>query len=132
MPAPVNSQLQALVSEDCQDLLNYLLDEQLPGGEQVVATVQSAAGQAALENVILQIARAYAVCAFEQSTDLEIYSPRLQASLDEYPALLTVVRVYQEHIDLRALNEGLDASAESYQSERLGDYLGQFLPDRLN
>lgn len=132
MPAPVNPQLQALVSEDCQDLLNYLLDEQLPGGEQVVATVQSAAGQAALENVILQIARAYAVCAFEQSTDLEIYTPRLQASLDEYPALLTVVRVYQEHVDLRALNEGLDASAESYQSERLGDYLAQFLPDRLD
>lgn len=132
MPATTNPQLQALVSQDCQDLLAYLLNERLPGAEAVVSTVKSTAGLAALENVILQIARAHAACAFEQSTDLEIYSPRLQASLDEYPALLTVVRVYHDHIDLRALNEGMEPSAERYQVERLEEYLGQFLPGRLD
>ena len=131
MSAIAHPQLQALVSEDCQDLLAYLLNEQVQGGEEVIQVVRRQPGLAALENVILQIARAYASCAFEQPTDLDIYTPRLQASLDEYPDLLTVVRVYHAHIDLRALNDGLSDESESYQVERLSDYLGQFLPERL-
>lgn len=130
-PSPPNPELQALVSEDCRDLLSYLINENIVGGKQVVELASQPVGQAALENVVLQIARAYAVCAFEQATDLDMFTPRIQASLDAFPGLVAVVRAYQGNVDLAALNEDLSAQAQDYQSERLEDYLGQFLPERL-
>lgn len=132
MAATANPQLQSLVSKDCQDLLAYLLNEQVPGGEEVVRLARKQEGLSALESLILQIARAYTCCAFEQPADLEIYTPRIRAALEEYPALLNVLGVYHAHVDLRSLNEDLSDEAERYQAERLGDYLGQFLPNRLN
>lgn len=121
--------LQLQVSKDSRELLSFLIQENIPGCHQVVEAACDLEGAKCFEKVVLQVARAYAICAFEQSSDLENLSPDIDHALEAFPGLAVVIDAYRKHVDLRSLNEELSAESNQYQSQRLEDYLAQFSPD---
>ena len=127
---PMDPDAKSFLEEDCQELLDYLVENPLPGSTELLAYLEEGNPGVARENLeklVFIASRLFAICAFDHEKSLEAYRLDLVALLKQSPPLLVAMHVYRREVELGEINEEMDYQTLLAQTNRLEQFLDEII-----